>query len=50
MAYVEIIELKSWREYVELHENVDLTPFIFRGQSNMINDKGEFVKSSCTKR
>jgi hypothetical protein len=42
MAYIKVHELKTWREYVTTHENMDLTPYIFRGQSNSINSVGEF--------
>ena len=44
MTYVKTIELNTWRDYVELHKDVDLSPDIFRGQSNMINSSGKFTK------
>ncbi len=44
MSYVEIKNINSWREYVEIHEKIDLSPYIFRGQSNAIDAKGEFIK------
>jgi len=44
MAYIEIENIETWQEYIDLHENMDLSPYIFRGQSNAINDVGEFIK------
>jgi hypothetical protein len=44
MAYIEVHHLNSWREYVKIHDSMDLKPYIFRGQSNSINHAGEFLQ------
>lgn len=42
--YIETVYLKSWRDYVDLHQHTDVSTYIFRGQSNSISPSGDFIK------